>query len=74
MAVFSPEDEHHGAYVQLTNAFRVRAVLSALRELDEGMIEAGFGACAAGWPDEECRDVLPEIWTAMIDKILRQQG
>jgi hypothetical protein len=51
----------------------VHAVLAAIREPDEGMIEAGLGSCAIGWPDAECRDVLPEIWMAMIDKILREK-
>jgi len=55
--------EHDAAYERLTNAFHVRAVLSALREPDEGMIEAG-----SGW-DIQMDPIA--IWQAMIGQALK---
>ena len=36
------------------------------REPTEEMLAAGFGACVAEWPDEQCRAELPHIYRAML--------
>lgn len=50
----------------------VRAVLSAIREPNEGMQVAGV--CESPYRWEEGRETVDAIWKAMIDSILRDQG
>jgi hypothetical protein len=48
----------------------VRAVLTAIREPSEAVIEAGLAECSADWRESVCREFLPDIWKAMIDAAL----
>lgn len=49
-----------------------RAVLTAIREPSEAMIEAGLAECSADWRESVCREFLPDIWKAMIDAALAE--
>ena len=44
-------------------------LLARMVEADDEMIEAGFNECCGTWPDEQCREFLPEIWKAMFTAI-----
>ena len=49
-----------------------RAVITAIRQPSEAMIEAGLAECSADWRESVCREFLPDIWKAMIDAALAE--
>lgn len=60
---FCPNCESMAAEIE-----RLRAVLLAIREPDEGMIEAGWNAYNS-YPEE----MITIVWQAMIDEALRKK-
>ena len=65
---FKTEDEAVEALADLRDAAIVRVVVAAVREPDEGMIEAGE-ACDSSRPDAEFNAGPGRHWQAMIDHL-----
>jgi hypothetical protein len=63
----------HGAVWTDVSVAQVRAVLAAIREPSEAMIDAGFNAQPL-WPMRASMDRYAAAWRAMVDAILKEEG